>query len=66
MKGNLVMKIIKSFAGVLAILFSIQPLASWAANSGEKTATNKHIKIQLSKVNPEGGSDGGPSCHGGG
>jgi hypothetical protein len=66
MKGNSVMKIIKSFAGVLAILFSIQPLASWAANAGEKNGAKEQIKILLAKSDSKGGSEGGPSCHGGG
>ena len=63
------MKLSKCVLGVIAVLFSIQPLASWAANSGQKQPTGGEKKIKISFPKKEAGEkpeDHQPICGKGG
>ena len=58
------MKLLKSIVGTLAVLFSIQPLVTWAATSGQKG--HKQISTVVIDRSEKGTREGGPSCHTGG
>jgi hypothetical protein len=62
------MSILKSIVGTVAVIFSIQPLATWAAQSPSadtQKGLSKNIQIQIKSIPVEGDSESGgnPNCH---
>jgi hypothetical protein len=63
------MHFLKSILGTVAVIFSIQPLAAWAAqdcasgDAGKSSANAIQIQIKSAPTSrtPEGG--GNPTCH---
>lgn len=58
------MKIIRSIVGTLAVIFSIQPLATWATNSGDRQDSKDAKKITIFDLSRSGKESAGPpTCH---
>jgi hypothetical protein len=47
------MKLVKSVVGIIAVLFSIQPLASWAATANQSVAKGESVSIPSSEQGVE-------------
>lgn len=64
------MRTIQTVAGIVAVLFSIQPLASWAAekgkekeaNSGHKSGKEKQVSIEKSNGKEKTVAGESPIC----
>jgi hypothetical protein len=59
------MNLIRSVVGNIAVAFSIQPLASWAAASAKKDSV-EGMNVSISKgTQGQEKSEGSPMCRGG-
>ncbi len=61
------MNLIRTICGIVAVLFSIQPLASWAAGSSEISKGSDSSQISLKKIEKASATetDCPPCCLGG-
>lgn len=62
------MSVIKSLVGTLAVIFSIQPLAAWAAKGEAKGSDSKKVSVSLHTKGDvqKQHKEGGPLCGNGG